>query len=53
MSERPADRTGPVDDLEIEGLSEEALEGVGGGASGLVSSVPECCSCQMCSNGET
>jgi len=37
-----------VDNLEIEPLSDEALELVGGGDS---SDGPVCCSCSNCSNG--
>ena len=37
-----------IDNLEIEPLSDEALELVGGGAS---SDGPSCCSCTDCSNG--
>jgi hypothetical protein len=37
-----------IDNLDIEPLSDEALELVGGGAS---SDGPVCCSCDNCSNG--
>jgi hypothetical protein len=37
-----------VDNLDIEPLSDEALELVGGGSS---SDGPVCCSCDNCSNG--
>lgn len=36
-----------IDDLEIEPLSDEALEDVAGGGS---SDGPVCCSCKRCSN---
>lgn len=36
-----------VDNLEIEPLSDEALESVAGGSS---SDGPSCCSCSSCSN---
>lgn len=36
-----------IDDLEIEPLSDEALETVAGGKS---SDGPQCCSCSQCSN---
>lgn len=36
-----------IDDLEIEPLSDEALEAVAGGGS---SDGPVCCSCKGCSN---
>jgi hypothetical protein len=38
-----------IDDLEIEPLSDEALEAVAGGGS---SDGPVCCSCKSCSNVE-
>jgi len=38
-----------IDELEIEPLSDEALESVAGGAS---SDGPVCCSCKCCSNGK-
>lgn len=37
----------PIDNLEIEPLSDEALELVAGGKS---SDGPSCCSCEQCSN---
>ena len=38
-----------IDDLEIDALDDEALEGIAGGLFGS-SSGPACCSCKQCSN---
>lgn len=42
------DKVDLLDELEIEPLSDEALEAVAGGGS---SDGPVCCSCKCCSNG--
>ncbi|HEX2202858.1 MAG TPA: hypothetical protein VHG91_06160 [Longimicrobium sp.] len=55
MTERSAARPGPVDELEIDALSEEALEAVAGGTEpprqpGFSSQGGGCCSCHSCSH---
>lgn len=44
----------PIDNVQIEPLSDEDLEGVAGGGIGdstvMTSSGPSCCSCSGCSN---
>jgi hypothetical protein len=47
MSEREMDKMAGIDNLEIEPLSDEALESVAGGASD--GSSGSCCSCCACS----
>jgi len=42
-----AEKLNSIDALEIEPLSDEALETVAGGKS---SDGPQCCSCESCSN---
>lgn len=46
----PKDNLSEIDKLEIEPLSDDALEMVAGGKTDTSSGGTQCCSCQQCSN---